>query len=403
MKRKDLLELRRRVKKEDASFTKICGCFVNTEKNILLEFQEEFYNLDEDDNFRYLDIAKKALSGKIGNNILNLNFSKENPESPSKQNFLFELKKSKLKEENLLREFYDSVIEEFEYEGNYLILLFHDVYDIIAKTNDNSKLDESEEVYEYILCAICPVSLSKPSLFYHEEEKVIKSRLRDWLVEAPINGFVYPAFIDRGQDLNSLIYYTKNPKDINSDLIEKVLGCMPRDTQTIQKSVFEAIVTGSISADEEEANLIYMDIQENLNSKFEDYKLSSIDKDEEPIRLSKKDLEDVLKESGIDEENITMIEEIYEENFSQDLPLVEGLIDKKVLKAGEQTKKERKLKKQVDFLKEKLENLSLDEEYDIIVQAKSHKMDDIRSEVIEGQEYLLIPVGENVKTTINKL
>lgn len=403
MKRKDILELKKRFKKDDATFTKICGCFVNTEKNILLDFQEQFYNLDEDDNFRYLEIAKKTLSGKVGNNVLDLSFTNENGEINNKQDFLLELKKSKLKDEAILGEFYQSIISNFEYEGNYLILLFHDVYDIISKTSDNFKLDESEEVYEYVLCAICPVSLSKPSLSYYEEENTIKSRLRDWLVEPPLNGFVYPAFIDRGQDINSVIYYTKNAKDIHSEFVENVLGCIPRDTHTIQKSVFEAIVTGSVSADEEEANMIYMDVQENLNSKLEDYKLSAMDKDEEPIKLSKKDLQDILSQSGIDEENITMIEKIYEENFSQDLPLVEGLIDKKVLKAGEQAQKERNLKKQVDFLKDKLEELKPDEEYDVILQVKAHKLDEIKSQVIDGQEYILVPVSEDEKTTINKL
>ena len=94
------------------------------------------------------------------------------------------LKNSQLKDDLLLDDFYNSIINNYDYEGNFLILIFHDAYDIITKTKDNAKLDESEEVYEYILCAICPVELSKAGLRYFEEENSIKSRTRDWVVEA---------------------------------------------------------------------------------------------------------------------------------------------------------------------------------------------------------------------------
>ena len=72
------------------------------------------------------------------------------------------IKSSQLKNEEMLESFYDMVIENYEHTGNYLILLFHDVYDVMTKTTDNNKLDESEEIFEYIICSICPVALSKP-------------------------------------------------------------------------------------------------------------------------------------------------------------------------------------------------------------------------------------------------
>src|SRR5690554_980027 len=102
MKKKDVLELKRRFNKEQCSFTRICGCFVNSDKNIILEFKETFLNLDEDDYFKYLEIAKKVLSGTIGNNILKLSFSNTEQDSDSKQLSLIQLKKSKLKDDSLL-------------------------------------------------------------------------------------------------------------------------------------------------------------------------------------------------------------------------------------------------------------------------------------------------------------
>ena len=132
MKKKDILELKKRLKKDKCTFTKVCGCYVNGEKNIILNFNETFLNLEEDEFFKYLEIAKKTLSGTIGNNILELDFSNEE-NTNNKQQFLLKLRNSKLKDELILNDFYKSIIDNYNYEGNFLILLFHDAYDVITK------------------------------------------------------------------------------------------------------------------------------------------------------------------------------------------------------------------------------------------------------------------------------
>ncbi len=402
MKRKDILELKNRLKEDQCTFTKMCGCFVNNEKSILLEFNETFLNLDEDDYFKYLSIAKKVLSGTIGNNILELNFLNDEKGLDNKQEFLTQLKKSKLKDDNLIDDLYKSIIDNYDFTGNYLILLFHDVYDIITKTTDNLKIDESEEVFEYVLCAICPVELSSPGLRYYEEENLIKSRLRDWVVEAPANGFVYPAFIDRGADVNSIMYFTKNPKNIHPELMENALGCPYKETSAIQKEKFQSIIKDSIIAEEEEAEEFYMEVQDNLNTMIENHKAMNDDTDSDPIILTKNDLQDILIDSGIPKEHTTKIEEYYEDNFKEQLPLVESLIDGKILKANEQRKKEKALEKQVEFLKDKLDQVNSGE-YDIILHVKPDKVHEIKSQIIDGRECIVIPVNDNEKTTINEL
>jgi len=407
MQRKDLLELKKRFKKDDCTFTKVCGCFVNSEKNILLEFRETFLNLNDDDYFKYLEITKKVLSGTIGNNILRLDFLNDEEGISNKQLSFMQLKKSKLEDSELLDNFYKSIIDNYDYPENYLILLFHDVYDVITKTTDNLKTDESDEVFEYVLCAICPVSLSAPGLSYYEEENKIKSRLRDWVVNPPINGFVYPAFINRGADVNSVMYYTKNTKDIHPELMEDILGCLTKKTSALQKDEFQSIIKDSISTDEEESNTLYMTIQENLNNMVEDYKSMSDDTDYKSIKLTKSDLQNILIDSGIPKEDVTKVESYYEESFNDDLPLANSLIDKRTIKANEQFKKEKALKKQVKLLKNQLEEVnsknSIDEDYDIVLQVKPEKASEIQSKIIDGQEYILIPVNENEKTRINEV
>ena len=412
MRKKDILELKRRLKKEDCTFTKMCGCYVNGEKNIILNFKETFLNLEEDEFFKYLEIAKKVLSGTIGNNLLELNFPVNEEYKNDKQSFLMSLKKSKLKDDTLLDSFYKSIIDSYDYTGNFLILVFHDAYDVITKTRDNLKLDESEEVYEYILCAICPVSLSKPALGYFEEDNKIAARVRDWIVEAPVNGFVFPAFIDRSSDVNSIMYYTKNPKDSHPELMEEALGCSSKRTATEQKETFHNIITNAIGYDEEKSNNLFMEIQENINNRIDEHTTVN-GKDSEPIILTNDTIQDILAESGVSEEDSSRIEKFYTREFGTTLPIADDLIDAKILKASEQKKKEQKLEKEVEVLQNKLENTNKkleevskmedesEENYDIILKVKPEKASQIKSQIIEGQKYIVIPVEENEQTNVN--
>lgn len=433
MRKKDILELKKRFKKDHCTFTKMCGCYVNGEKNILLKFRETFLNLEEDDYFKYLEIAKKVLSGTIENNILELNFELNEEHVNEKQLEFMKLKNSQLKDDLLLDDFYNSIINNYDYEGNFLILIFHDAYDIITKTKDNTKLDESEEVYEYILCAICPVELSKAGLRYFEEENSIKSRTRDWVVEAPSNGFVFPAFINRTTDVNSIMYYTKNAKDTHPELMENVLGCPSKQTNTEKKETFNDILRDALGPDEKKSDHFFMEIQESLNNKIEEHNIIHEDS-ETPIFLTDEVIQDILNESGVPDEITTKIEKSYAESFGDTPPVADILIDNKALAAKAQKKKEEMLEKQVRILENKLErvtqdnslnteaaveidsnnlieenenntfnnNLSeVDNNYDIVLQVKPEKVSKIKSEIINGQKCIIIPVDEDEHTNVN--
>ena len=455
MRKKDILELKKRFKKDYCTFSKMCGCYVNGEKNIILKFRETFLNLEEDEYFKYLEIAKKVLSGTIGNNILELNFPLNEDLINEKQISLMQLKNSQLNDDTLLDDFYKSIIDSYDYTGNFLILIFNDSYDVLTKTKDNQKLDESEEVYEYVLCAICPVELSEPGLRYFEEENSIKARIRDWIVKPPINGFVFPAFIDRSSDVNSVMYYTKNAKDTHPELMENALGCYSKQTATIQKEAFKSIIKDSFGADEKKADKVFMDIQDNLNTMIEEYNEMYDDTDAEPITLKDKDIQNLLIESGVPEELTSKIEKSYIESFGDDIPLAENLIDSKVLKENEQRKKEEHLKKQVEILQNRLEEVKqevaadseteapsstevsndnevleelsesnseetletdlkedndtnsedseVNNDYDVILQVKPEKIPQIKSEVIDGQKCIVIPINEDEQTKVNGL
>ena len=214
MNKTEVTEIKKIFKKDDNGITRICGCYVDGEKNKRVELKEAFYSLPEEEMFKYVDIFRKTMSGTLGKNLMNMEFPmEEETNDDGKQKFMMKLVDSGLQDDALLDEFYDMVIKTYEYTGNYLIVLIHTAYDIPSITADGiENEDASDYVYNFILCSICPVKLSKAGLCYNPENNSIEDCDRDWIVQAPDAGFLFPAFNDRNTDLHSMLYYTRNPE-----------------------------------------------------------------------------------------------------------------------------------------------------------------------------------------------
>ncbi len=406
MNKKDINELRKQLNKSNCSITKMCGAYVNSDKDIILNIDEMFLNLEDDEFDKYLAIAKKTLSGRLGNNLLELEFPLEEEFTDGKQKFLMDLKESKLKDQELLDRFYQLIIDSYDYTGNYLILLFHDTYDVIKKTSDNLNLDESEEVYEYIICAICPVDLSKPGLGYLEDENRIGPRHRDWVVSNPDIGFVFPAFTDRSSDIHSLMYYTRRPLEPHKELIELALGCPSKLTAAEEKKTFHSIIkAAAIDSDQEEK--IYSDIQESISMLVEEHEALSESPEEEPAFLTNDSVRDILTKSSVPQEITDKIEAAYDENFSNQPPVANHLLDKKVLEQNEKRKVEIALMDKVEVLEEELEETkkavkdNIDGEFDVVLRVKPEKVDQIKAQYIDGVKHILVPLDENEQVNVN--
>ena len=213
MTKQEISEIKKLLTQKNCSITRICGCYVDGEKNKKTEFKQAFLALPEEEMFKYFEILRKTLSGTLGKNLLTLEFPLKSEEEGGTQEFLLRLRDSKLKDDALLEEYYDKIIANYEYVGNYLILVVHDVYDVPGKTSDGIEMeDASDEIYEYILTCICPVELSKPGLSYNAEENTFLNRIRDWVVTLPETGYLFPAFTDRSSDIHSALYYSKYPE-----------------------------------------------------------------------------------------------------------------------------------------------------------------------------------------------
>ena len=412
MNKKEILEIKRRFKKEGCTFTRMCGCYVDAEKNKVVNFGQTFLNLEDEEFYKYLEIAKKVLSGTVGNNLLTLDIPLEEESAGGRQQFLMGLRESKLKNADLMDRFYDMVIDSYDYAGNYLIVVFHDAYDVMTKTTDNNKLDESEEVYEYLLCAICPVSLSKPGLGYRADENRIGPRVRDWVVGAPDTGFVFPAFNDRTTDIHSLLFYTRDTKEPHSEFMENGLGCGTKRTATEQKNLFSHIVKHALGDDDENSNDVLLDLQQKMSDYMEEQELF-VD-EETGVILEGDELAKLMENTGISDDAASTIQEAYRESFSDQLPEVAHLIDTKSLEANARVREEEELRAQVEELKQQValqqtNTTSSDDDetddgiktYDVILRVKPEKVSQIKSQMIDGQKCLVIPMDENEHAAVN--
>lgn len=315
MIKQEINELKRLYTPSNCSITRICGCYVDGEKNKKTEFKEAFLSLPEEEIFKYFELLRKTLSGSLGKNLLNLDFPLASEQEGGTQAALLALHDSKLKDDALIEEFYDRVINTYEYVGNYLILLIHDAYDVPGKTTDGLTMDDaSDTVFEYIMCCICPVNLSKPGLSYDSINNEFHNRIRDWVVEMPETGFLFPSFNDRATDIHSTLFYSKNPEEAHSEFVENILGCTLPLSAGTQKEAFQALIEETLG-DEVEYEVV-KNIHENLTEMIEEHKEIP-----EPLTLDKHQVKNLFEKSGVSEEKLTDFDKLYDAAAGEDTSL----------------------------------------------------------------------------------
>lgn len=366
MTRKELNEIKSQYTLEDCGILRLCGCYVDGERNKITQFNENFLNLPEEEKHKYFDIFKKTLSGTPGKNLVDMKFNVDAYADEGARTFLMNLRDSGLKDDRLLNEFYDRIINNYSYVGNYLILLINQVYDIPAVTTDNIEMDDaSDEVYSYILCSICHVNLSKPGLGYDEEDNNFHDKKQNHMVDVPDVGFLFPAFNMRSADEDMTLFYTKDVSEFEDGLIDCLLDCAVPLPAKQQKETFTSLVNEALG---EEADLeIVKNIHENLEQIIEEKKQES----PAPVMLDKTEMKDLLEKSGVKEEKL--------ENFEEHFEMAAGEHGKLVAS-----------------------NVSSGKKFevktpDVVIKINSDKTDIVSTQVIDGRQCLVIQIDERLE------
>ena len=306
---------------QDCGITRLAGCYVDGEKVKVKTFSGPFYNLPEEEMHKYLEIFRKTLSGTPGKNLLDMEFKNPENETEYGRNMLISLKKSELKDESLLDQFYDKVIETYEYTGNYLILLIHQAYDVPGVTTDGIEMeDASDEVYSYILCSICPMKLTKPGLGFDDALGEIHTLPQIFAVELPDDGFLFPAFNERSSDDNALLYSSKRSDMLQDSFLENVLDVTTALPPKQQKEGFTEFVS-EVLGDERNFETV-LSIQENLKDTVQNKKTENAG---ETIFFDKDTVRNVFEKSGVSREKLETFDKKFDERFES-----EGVTERKL-------------------------------------------------------------------------
>ncbi len=366
MNEKEIGELRRRFRQDKHNIACLRGCYVNEKKEIISSFEESMLMLPEDEAEKFLTIFRRTLSGKPGKNLLDVPFSTKQVTDGEEYAVLSALRKSELKDEDALKRFYESVIGSLELEGNYLLLLITDTYDVPVRAHDGASLEDSDTMFRYILCSICPVRQTKPALRYAASSGSFHNLSAEWVVAAPELGFLFPAFDGRRTNIYNALFYTKNAGkgyDAFTDAVFHTAMPMPADEQ---KEAFCTLLSNTLK--EECSYDVFQSVQGQLQQKLEEHKAAA---DPEPLYVTKKDVSYVLSACGVSEERVQAFDEQFDETFGQNADVPPANI--------------------IDTRRIELKTP------DVTVRVNPERGDIIQTRVIDGTKYILIRAEEDVE------
>lgn len=364
---KEIGEIRRHLRRERSNITAIYGCYVNDNKEIISQFRSSTGIMPENESDKYFGILRKVLSGGLGRNLIDISFQTSQVVSGDEHKLLMALRESELKDEEKLSQFFNKIIENIVIEGNYLILIGCDKYDVPFKSKDDSiRSDSSDETYTYLVCAVCPVKQTNANLHYVAQEKLFRDGAMNQFVSAPVVGFLFPAFDNRATNIYNALYYTRDVKTAQESLVDALFHAPIPKPAAEQKKCFEALLTTSLG-DECDLNIVQQ-VHDEICQRIAMHKESKVP---EPLLIDKEEVKKILTESGASESSISKFSVEYDEAFGFEANLhPKNIIDNKHFEITTP---------------------------DVVIKVDPARSDLIETRVIGGIKYIMICADENVE------
>ena len=368
MNQKELNEIRRRFKPDRSAINKIYGCYVNSNKEIISYIDASMALMSQEEQEMYLGLVKKALSGALGRNLINIEFSTAQVADSDEHRLLQTIRQTDARDQNSRETLYRRIIDAMDMgETNYLILLAADTYDVPYKGRDDETFsDGSDTVYKYFVCSICPVKAPTLELKYSSEDSGFHSASTGHIALAPELGFLFPAFDDRAANIYNALFYSKNAAEIHQEVIDAVFRIEPPMSAEEQKSVFSTALGDTLQKDC--SYDVVQSVHEQLRQRIAEHKES---KDPELLALTVREMGDVLTNSGVPAEKVEAFQQECRRLYGEDA----ALNPKNIIESG---------KFQITTPEVKI---AVAPEYSHMIEAR----------VIDGRRYILIPADDGVE------
>ena len=367
MNDKEIGELRRHLRRDRSNMTSLFGCYVNDKKEIISQFSQSLGLMPENEAEKYFALLKRTLSGQLGKNLIDISFKTSLVADSPEHKLLMGMRDSRCKDDALRDELCKKIIDTVSFDGNYLILMAGETYDVPFKSKDDSfQKDNSEESYTFFICAVCPVKQTKPNLHYVAEEKMFHDGAMNMMVSAPALGFLFPAFDGRSTNIYNALMYSKDIKDGHETFVESVFNINPPKPAAEQKKSFEALLTTALG---DECSMdVVQTVHNEIRERIEMHKEAKV---ADPLMISKEEVKTVLTQCGVSEEHVAKFSIDYDEAFGFEADLhPRNVIDNKKFEIKTP---------------------------DVIIKVAPDRSDLIETRVIGGVKYLLICADEEVE------
>ena len=367
MNEREVAELRRRFRQDRSGISRVRGCYVNENREIVSRFDQSLGVLTQKENEKLLTLLRRTLTGTLGKNLLDITFATQQVVHGSEHRRLMDLRASELRDEEALESLFQAMIRALDLEGNYMILLAHDAYDVPYRGKDGEdQADASSEVFSYLVCAVCPVKLTKPALSYQVQAGEFRTRTADWVVSPPELGFLFPAFDDRSANIYDALYYSKDVKNVHEDLIGAVFAAPAPMPAAAQQESFRGVLGEAL---EEDCCLpVVQAVHDQLCGLMEDHKES---RDPELLTIGKGEVKQALAANGVSQEHIQAFERQYDQAFGPDAQLSpRNLVDPKKLEL---------------------------KTADVTIKVNPERGDLVQTRILNGVKYILVRVEEGVE------
>lgn len=317
MNKKEITEVKKQLKPSAGycSHEQLVTAYIDADKNVKFVDSRMFNAKCEEEQILYFEMFKKMLSGGLGKKLIDLQFPVVNGGNCEEQKFLMQMKKSKLKDEKLNREFIDKLVDKFVYTGSYFVAILYCSYNVPVKNAKRGEENDSTEVYDFIMTSICPVSVVYHGLCYNSvTNQVERSAETVTEITKPMHGFLFPAFNDRQEDVNGVLYYTASEKEPSNSIVNEVLGCSFVTPANVQKDMFNNLLS-RVLGDDSTYNVI-SGVHSAITAMIDSNSAES-----DPVKVSKDEIKKILERNGVDELCLEDFDDIYEEEVGDGVSL----------------------------------------------------------------------------------
>lgn len=366
MNKREVSEIKKNFTDNSGFFTmeRILTGFIDAENNVLYHNVSSCLTMPIEDKDVYDTTLIKVLNTSVGKKNVEYEFPNAAYEEGQPQNILYNLLDTKLTDDTICEQFLNHIANNIAYTGPFTVITAYCTYSV-RKKNKNDDIDDelNEEVYNYILTAICPATTGTDGFIFDRTDNEILKKINTELIidRVPTDGFLFPTFSNRSADINHVMYYTKSSKTLNISIIENVLGCEFVMSADNEKASYQSILQ-TVAGDDLNYQFINT-VNDRIQDIIEDNKGST-----DPTTIEPTQLKGIFSDCGLPEERVNMVEAAYKRACGTASLTATNIVEKKnVVQAP-----------------------------GIRVDIKSSVADKLRTSVVDGRRCLLIDIDDPV-------